>query len=136
MKHLENVGNLKLFFEEWKTDIFEDPAFTVYVLNGADVVGKETFPAKANAWTVRSAAEKLLHRFNIYTVQAIAAGLPEIISEYDGLLLSGQIAGFDTVEYFRKIDGTRFYKHTTRRPDMFPFAVHNYRTAEGNYILM
>ena len=136
MKHLEDIGNLKLFYEEWKADPFEDPAFTVYALNGADVVGKETFLAKANAWTVRSAAEKLLHRFNIYTAQAIAAGLPEIVSEYDGLLLSGKIAGFDQMEYFEQIKGTRFYKHFTHRPEMFPYSIHNYRTAEGNYILM
>lgn len=136
MKHLENVGNLKLYFEEWEADIFEDPAFTVYAVNGADVVGKETFQAIANAGTLRIAAERLLHRFDIYTDPAISAGLPEIISEYDGLLLSGKIAGFDTVEYFQRIDGTRFYKHMKDRPNMFPFSVHVYRMIDGSHTLM
>ncbi len=117
MKQIAKIGNLTIYREDnpFPDARFEDgPTMTLHAVNGTDDVMCETF------YTVNEAAalDRFMHLFGYYTLSDIRAGLPEIVSEYNGALLSGKIAGFGTVEYFKRVDTTRFYKRFTHRPAM------------------
>lgn len=112
MEMLYKVGNLKIYCE-----ILNAFELNIIAINGTDEVARESFSGFRVSPT--KCAERLLNnRFDIYTLSDIRAALPEIVSEFDGALLSGKIAGFDSLEYFKRIDDTQFYKHFTRRPMM------------------
>lgn len=114
MNFIERVGNLKLYYR-MNDNIFGDETITIYAVNGSDIVKSDVYTGR----NYKNAAEHLLYRdFDTCTLETIRAGLPEIISEYGGRLLYGKIAGFDRVDYFKRIDNTRFYKHFTKRPAM------------------
>lgn len=116
MNFIAEVGNLKLYYEQ-ERDLF-GRYLVVYVLNGCDIVERETFPDAAPGSACRC-ADITLQRLDIVTLDVITAALPEIRREYDGHLLSGKIAGFDRVEYFKQFpDNPRYYKHYISRPAM------------------
>ena len=112
MTYIETVGNLKLFYE-----YNAHMQLTIYAINGTDIVGSATFYATPNH-AKACVARVLSSQFDTYTLSDIRSGLMLITPEYNGKLLSGKIAGFDGVEYFKQIDDTRFYKHFTKRPMM------------------
>lgn len=117
MKQIAKIGNLIIYREDnpLADARFEDgPTMTLHAVNGTDDVMHETFYAADEA----VALDRFMHLFDYYTLSDIRAGVPEIVSEYDGALLSGKIAGFDAVEYFKRVDATRFYKRFTHRPAM------------------
>jgi len=109
MKQIAKIGNLAVYREDWGN------MMTLHACNGTDEIMQESFSAFARE---ASALKHLMNLLDYYTLSDIRAGLAETISEYDGALLSGRIAGFDNVEYFKRVDDTRFYKHYTHRPVM------------------
>lgn len=117
MKQIAKIGNLTIYREDNPLAGFllgDGPTMTLHAVNGTDEVKCETFSIADEA----VALDRFMHLFDYYTLSDIRAGLPEIVSEYDGALLSGKIAGFDAVEYFKRVDATRFYKRFTHRPTM------------------
>ena len=127
MKLVEKIGNLTIWREDhtsFMDHLYRDGAsFTLMVYNGADQVARETYYTNSYARDDRAAERKAVERlmgssFDTYTLEAIRAGLPKLTIEHDGRLISGRIAGFDTVDYFKRIDDTRFFKHFTHRPMM------------------
>jgi hypothetical protein len=112
MEFICKVGNLKIYYEfasAWEV--------VLYAINGADVVARELF-AFSYFNLDRFVALMLQRNFDIYTIADIRAGLVNIKREYNGALLSGQLAGFSSTEYFKRIDDTKYYKHFTHRPMM------------------
>lgn len=119
MEKMMKIGNLTVYRESgtgFPGDLFFDgPTVTLYAINGTDIVRCETYLQVADE---QFALDRFMELFDTYTLPMISAALPEITSEYDGALLSGKIAGFSSIEYFKRIDDTRFYKHFTHRPAM------------------
>lgn len=117
MKKIAKIGSLTIFREDGPhaDTLFGDgPAMALYAVNGTDVVMRETFYTTDET----AALDRFMHLFGYYTLSVIRAVLPEIISEYDGALLSGRIAESNAVKYFKQVDATRFYKLFTHRPAM------------------
>lgn len=110
MQFIKKVGNLRFMYEQnGRNDI------TVYAINGTDIVASEVY---FNATPKRAMVRMLQHFFDTFTREDIAAALPHYSVEYYGDLIYGKLAGFDTVEYFKRIENTDFFKHYTRRPAM------------------
>ena len=118
MFKVEKIGNLVIYRENhtsFMDHLYRDGAtFTLHAYNGADEVAHETYFTP----DVKTAVERLMVHFDTYTLEAIRAGLEAVTIEHDGRLISGRIAGFEDVEYFKRIDDTRFFKHFTHKPMM------------------
>lgn len=112
-KFYEQVGTMKLYYEE-VSDVL-GKCLVMYVLDGSEVVASEVFP-DAKLRNLRTCADRTLRLLDIVTIRDIAAGVPEIHVEDHGNLLSGKIAGFERVEYFKRFpNSNRYYKHSITR---------------------
>lgn len=122
-ERLMKVGNLTIYLERgsgFLNDLFFDgPTITLYAYNGADCVKQETY---LQVMDETSAVNRFMELMDYYTLPQIhrAFGIARrpIASEYNGKLLSGQLASGDPVDYFKRVDDTRFFKHFTHRPMM------------------
>ncbi len=111
MKYIETVGNLRFYTDEVG---FAPGEYALLAINGADIVANGVY-----CCSVKDAVNRLLNiYFDTYSISDIRAAMPVIRAEYNGALLSGQIAGYSSIEYFKRIDDTEYYKHFTRRPKM------------------
>lgn len=114
MKYIETVGNLDLYYGADITGLFE--GFIVYAYNGPDLVIKDAYTGRCNAWTIREAVNRLLRMQGIYCREWIYAGLQHVTIENGGRLIFGNVAGFTETEYFLQIENTRFFKYHAERP--------------------
>ena len=110
MEKIMKVGNLTIYSEE-----YSGRSLHLIAVNGVDIVAEGVY----EHCTAEKAADHLLAiNFDIYTISDIRAGIPAPVTEYNGALISGKIAGFSDTEYFKRIDDTKYYKHYTHRPTM------------------
>ena len=111
MKYIETVGNLMFYAD---TEGFAPGEYALLAINGSDVVASSVYCCSVN-----DAVNRLLNvHFDTYSISDIRAAMPVIRAEYNGALLSGLLAGFSSIEYFKRIDDTEYYKHFTHRPMM------------------
>jgi len=119
MNFWTKVGNIEIYTEP--VDFMGERGFNVYAINGTDIVGKGMYSGPYTNGNVGEAVDHMLSgQFDIVTMDVITSGIQEITEEYNGRLIYGNIAGFPSQgpDYFKKIDGTKYYKHFTHRPKM------------------